>query len=534
MTEAAQVKLEEIAAQKVLQLVVRSQASRTRQHVRTRVTKLSNRVAEFQVAFPGEQAEEPVAFSKLVALLGTLEPLALQICKLDIEVLGTYKPDFEEFDLKSEEEEKIADYETLIREVEAYAEVVKQNKAVKVEVILNTSKAAIPTTPGLTFPPSATSTPGPTGGAVGGSVRPSFSNVKLPYLKLPEFSGVLTEWASFYDRFMGVIDKGSTCADAYKLEYLKGCLKGEPLKLLQGLSLTDDNYKIAMDILLVRYDDHVPIIAKHLESMLNFKTLTSKSCKDLRRLHDTFHLATQGLKQLSHPFDSYVLVFIFAQKLDPISRELWEAESTRRRKTGGRHTLPDMADIFDFVDERARTLDHVDTQIKLGGQTPGSARPGGSAHTSSSHVSGQNQPSDSAQSSIDACYTQAYDQGYSQGWRKFNKQAERPDSRPKEARPGQGGFRGYGATDNSRPLEKSATAGQSCTLCGVGVHELAICEKFRTLSLAERKSILGGRGMCVNCFRTGHGRVGRCNVPTRCKVTGCKEKHHTALHVFQA
>ena len=191
--------------------------------------------------------------------------------------------------------------------------------------------------------------------------------------------------------------------------------------------------------------------------------------------------------------------------------------------------MPDMADIFDFVDERARTLDHVDTQIKLGGQTPGSARPGSSGHTSSSQVSGQNQPSDSAQSSIDACYSQAYDQGYSSGWRKFNKQAERPASNPKAAWPGHGGFRRNPQIDNSRPLEKSSTAGQSCTHCGVGSHDLTTCDKFRSLNITERKSILGARGVCFNCFRTGHAR-GSCKVPTRCKVEGCKERHHTALH----
>ena len=165
----------------------------------------------------------------------------------------------------------------------------------------------------------------------------------------------------------------------------------------------------------------IPIIAKHLESMLNFKALTTKSCRELRRLHDTFHLATQGLKQLSHPFDNYVLVFIFAQKLDPVSRELWEAESTQRRKTGGRHSLPDMADIFDFVDERARTLDHVDTQIRLGGQQNLAAVV---KKTHSAHTAGQNQSSDASTSSstIDACYAQGYDRGYNLATKKFGNQ----------------------------------------------------------------------------------------------------------------
>ena len=108
---------------------------------------------------------------------------------------------------------------------------------------------------------------------------------------------------------------------------------------------------------------------------------------------------------MGHPFDNYVLVFIFAQKLDPVTRELWEAESTVRRKTAGRHTLPDMADIFDFVDGRARTLDHVDTQIKLGGQQ-------GAVVVKKTHSVklDQNQPSDFSNSStVDAHNAQGYD-----------------------------------------------------------------------------------------------------------------------------
>ncbi len=234
MSEAQRAKQEESVEGRQQQEAVRAQTFKIRQHVRTRVTKLSNKVEEFQHAFVGEAAEEAVAFSKLAALHGTLEPLAKQLIKLDIEVLDTYQADFESEDLQAEEEEKAAEYEALVFEMEAYFIVLSDNQKVKIEVQLNTSKVAIPTTPGMPFAPVATSTPGPAGGAGVGGHTPSLSHVKLPYLKLPEFSGILTEWASFHDRFMEVLDKGTSCAPAYKLEYLKGCLKGEPLKLLQG------------------------------------------------------------------------------------------------------------------------------------------------------------------------------------------------------------------------------------------------------------------------------------------------------------
>ncbi len=68
--------------------------------------------------------------------------------------------------------------------------------------------------------------------------------------------------------------------------------------MIQNLTSIDDNYEIAMGMLRSRYLDEWPMIAKYLEIMLNFKQLTSKSSKELRRLHETFQLNTQGLRNL--------------------------------------------------------------------------------------------------------------------------------------------------------------------------------------------------------------------------------------------
>ena len=67
MADAERVKQEEIEERKIVQEAVRAQTVKIRKHVRTRVTKVTNKVVEFQTAFPGEMAEEPVAYSKLVA-----------------------------------------------------------------------------------------------------------------------------------------------------------------------------------------------------------------------------------------------------------------------------------------------------------------------------------------------------------------------------------------------------------------------------------------------------------------------------------
>ncbi len=186
MSDKQQTKQEEMEERRNFQEAVRAQAVKVRQHVRARVTKLFNKVEAFQRAFPGEAAEEAVPFSQVTALHSALEPLAKQLIKLDSEVLSTYQADFESEDQQADEEEKAAEYEALVVQMEAFFYVLSENRKVAAEVKINTSKAAIPTTPGMPFAPTATSTPGPSGGAVG-SHAPSLANVELPYFKLPEF-----------------------------------------------------------------------------------------------------------------------------------------------------------------------------------------------------------------------------------------------------------------------------------------------------------------------------------------------------------
>ena len=140
-----------------------------------------------------------------------------------------------------------------------------------------------------------------------------------------------------------------------------------------------------------------------------------------------------------------------------------------------------MADIFDFVDERARTLDHVDTQIRLGGQHLAAVV----KKTHSAHMAGQNQPSEAASSStIDACYTQGYDRGYNMGARKFGSQRQFAPN-PRTAKFGQeGGFvRNAGKSPN---VEKTTEVARVCGRCK-GTHDLLQCDEFKKLSVGEGK-----------------------------------------------
>ena len=60
-------------------------------------------------------------------------------------------------------------------------------------------------------------------------------------------------------------------------------------------------------------------------------------------------------------------------------------------------------------------------------------------------------------------------------------------------------------------------------------HWLSRCDKFRKLSLEERKKYVRDNKLCLNCLTSGH-FVRSCAKQSFCKVEGCSGKHSTFLH----
>ncbi len=320
--------------------------------------------------------------------------------------------------------------------------------------------------------------------------RTRFTGVKTPVIELPQFNGDYLLWPSFIDRFVGMIDKNDTFSPVHKLDYLKSCLKGEPARMIQNLTSIDDNYEIAMGMLRSRYLDEWPMIAKYLEIMLNFKQLTSKSSKELRRLHETFQLNTQGLRNLGFPFENFVMVFLMATKLDSETRELWEQRVVELPRTAGRQAIPDAELIFNFIDQRARTLEHSQ-QFKLG-ITP----------TSSKKVTG---------AAVTEVPRPVADSFYGNTSKPFVKN---PDKKWTKTR------------QDLKPVPIPARDESKCSHCN-GDHKIWNCDAFKTASMEDKKSSVSKAKLCLNCLSPGH-QTKACSSKFSCKF--CKSRHHSLIH----
>lgn len=81
------------------------------------------------------------------------------------------------------------------------------------------------------------------------------SQRSAPEMRVPEFYGSHEKWADFWEVFNSVIHSNRSIKSTIKFAHLKGSVKGEPARLIQGFELTEKNYLEAVKILKERYED---------------------------------------------------------------------------------------------------------------------------------------------------------------------------------------------------------------------------------------------------------------------------------------
>ncbi|XP_066987482.1 uncharacterized protein [Macrobrachium rosenbergii] len=126
-------------------------------------------------------------------------------------------------------------------------------------------------------------------------------NVRLPKLELPKFSGVLTEWQSFWDRFVALVDDPDIPIIS-KFCYLQSLLEGEAKSVIQWISQTSANYHIACKMLKEWFGRPEGIIFAHIQALLSItvpaKNPSSRYVSSLWKLQDELLTHVRSLEAL--------------------------------------------------------------------------------------------------------------------------------------------------------------------------------------------------------------------------------------------
>lgn len=193
------------------------------------------------------------------------------------------------------------------------------------------------------FPPSTSST----------QDSDASSNVRLPKLNLPTFSGKYEEWFPFFDSFNSIIHTNASISHVQRFQYLKGCLTGEASVVIDSMEISAANYEVAWDTLKERYDDKYVLVQNHVKAIMEMPSLTKENCSGLGQMADNTGKHLRTLRALQIPVDTWddILVYILSSKFDPVTSREWRSSL----KVKGH--LPTLKELLDFIAHQCRTLE---------------------------------------------------------------------------------------------------------------------------------------------------------------------------------
>ena len=167
----------------------------------------------------------------------------------------------------------------------------------------------------------------------GGAAESVLSNIRLPRIELPKFSGNVLEWLSFWEQFEALVGEANIPAIS-KFGYLHSSLEGEAKRVLQGLTLTAVNYPIACRMLKERFGKSERIIFAHIQALLNIdmpvKSSGSKYIASLWKMQDQLNSHVRSLEALGVKGDQYgvILTPVILSRLPQEIRMEWSRDGS--------------------------------------------------------------------------------------------------------------------------------------------------------------------------------------------------------------
>ena len=100
----------------------------------------------------------------------------------------------------------------------------------------------------------------------------STARPRLPKLTLPKLRGEITKFLGFWESFQSAVHNNSDLTEIDKFNYLYSLLEGPGLRAIQGIAITAENYKSAIDILNERFGKTQQVISAHMDKLLKLPT----------------------------------------------------------------------------------------------------------------------------------------------------------------------------------------------------------------------------------------------------------------------
>lgn len=186
-------------------------------------------------------------------------------------------------------------------------------------------------------------------------------NFKLPPILLTPFSGKLEDWLAFKELFHWLIDVNSNVPSDQKFYYLKSYLSSEPLKLIQHLSATIENYNTAWKILESQYDNKRAILNAHLKSLFTTPVISNDTSTSILQVITIINESMAAIKNLGVDTSSWdsIIIYLISSKMEFETRRCWEEHIN-----GIKHLLG-LDELLKFLEIRHTILETIKTDRKF-------------------------------------------------------------------------------------------------------------------------------------------------------------------------
>lgn len=175
----------------------------------------------------------------------------------------------------------------------------------------------------------------------------------LPRLSLEQYN----KWQRFFNCFKSRIHNEPSLTHIDKFHFLRSCLSGPPLDLINSLEVNKLCYDNAMSVLKQRFDRKRLITESHIRSLLELPKLINSTACDLRSFLLKFSTYLEALRTLSRPVKYWddLLVGIVRAKLDTTTLKQWELSITV-------NTEVSIKLLTEFLESKAVSLESFESQ----------------------------------------------------------------------------------------------------------------------------------------------------------------------------
>ncbi|XP_064470072.1 uncharacterized protein LOC135384817 [Ornithodoros turicata] len=195
-------------------------------------------------------------------------------------------------------------------------------------------------------------------------VGPPADGVKLLKLRIDHFPGELSQWQGFWDQFRVSIHENPRLSNVNKFKYLLSLVTGPAARAIEGLSLRDENYVTAVDILKARFGKTELLVSDHLDSLFDLPPVKSvDDVRSLRKFHETVTVRIRNPQSLCVSRSQYSITIFRAilQKIPPpFELEYYRVKITdSATASAAASTADDLSSLLDFLEKEIEFRERV-------------------------------------------------------------------------------------------------------------------------------------------------------------------------------